>query len=172
MEVARRPSRPLLGTAVTGVRARCIALGVRSEAASAAPDGGSPSRGTRRPTLSQTIPDVKELGSRGAGPRVFRPGDGRARTADPLLAKQVLSQLSYIPVLVGRVMAETRLEPSAPRRGRGPFWIRTRDLTVISRALSPTELKAPAGRATRRARRAGAASPRGRSRQGAVSLDP
>jgi hypothetical protein len=24
-------------------------------------------------------------------------GDGRARTADPLLAKQVLSQLSYIP---------------------------------------------------------------------------
>ena len=26
-----------------------------------------------------------------------RPGDGRARTGDPLLAKQVLSQLSYIP---------------------------------------------------------------------------
>ena len=24
-------------------------------------------------------------------------GDGQARTADPLLAKQVLSQLSYIP---------------------------------------------------------------------------
>ena len=53
-------------------------------------------------------------------------GDGRARTGDPLLAKQVLSQLSYIPV--------------GP--GGGPFWIRTRDLTVISRALSPTELKA------------------------------
>jgi hypothetical protein len=53
-------------------------------------------------------------------------GDGQARTADPLLAKQVLSQLSYIP-----------------EDGHGgPFWIRTRDLTVISRALSPTELKA------------------------------
>jgi hypothetical protein len=37
--------------------------------------------------------------------RMFRPGDGRARTADPLLAKQVLSQLSYIPVLAGRVTA-------------------------------------------------------------------
>ena len=55
-----------------------------------------------------------------------RCGDGRARTGDPLLAKQVLSQLSYIP--------------EGP--GGGPFWIRTRDLTVISRALSPTELKA------------------------------
>jgi hypothetical protein len=54
-------------------------------------------------------------------------GDGQARTADPLLAKQVLSQLSYIPEGPG---------------GGGPFWIRTRDLTVISRALSPTELKA------------------------------
>ena len=53
-------------------------------------------------------------------------GDGRARTGDPLLAKQVLSQLSYIP--------------EGP--GGGPFWIRTRDLTVISRALSPAELKA------------------------------
>jgi hypothetical protein len=54
-------------------------------------------------------------------------GDGQARTADPLLAKQVLSQLSYIPGGTGH---------------GGPFWIRTRDLTVISRALSPTELKA------------------------------
>ncbi len=58
--------------------------------------------------------------------RTRRGGDGRARTGDPLLAKQVLSQLSYIP--------------EGP--GGGPFWIRTRDLTVISRALSPTELKA------------------------------
>jgi hypothetical protein len=30
----------------------------------------------------------------------------------------------------------------ACRLGRGPLWIRTTDLTVISRALSPTELKA------------------------------
>ena len=86
--------------------------------------------------------------------RRCRPGDGRARTADPLLAKQVLSQLSYIPVLP--VMTGTC--PVARRlRGaeRGPFWIRTRDLTVISRALSPTELKAPAGRAPRGARGTG-----------------
>ncbi len=61
-------------------------------------------------------------------------GDGRARTGDPLLAKQVLSQLSYVPGKPG-----TR--PSRCGR-RGPFWIRTRDLTVISRALSPAELKA------------------------------
>ncbi len=32
--------------------------------------------------------------------RVFG-GDDRIRTGDPLLAKQVLSQLSYIPGLVG-----------------------------------------------------------------------
>ena len=69
-------------------------------------------------------------------------GDGRARTADPLLAKQVLSQLSYIPVFSAMVDRARRLEGPV----RGPFWIRTRDLTVISRALSPTELKAPAGR--------------------------
>jgi hypothetical protein len=65
-------------------------------------------------------------------------GDGRARTGDPLLAKQVLSQLSYAPVR-GRATAQVG-------DGRGPFWIRTRDLTVISRALSPTELKARGAR--------------------------
>ena len=32
---------------------------------------------------------------------------------------------------------------------RGPFWIRTRDLTVISRALSPAELKAQGARQMR-----------------------
>jgi hypothetical protein len=156
-------------------RARCFALGVRSEAASAVL---LCRRGDRRRGCgdihSRRLFVMRRIWGRAArnGRGWVSPGDGRARTADPLLAKQVLSQLSYIPVLVGRVMAETRLDQSAPRRGRGPFWIRTRDLTVISRALSPTELKAPAGRATRRARRAGAASPRGRSRQGAVSLDP
>ena len=61
-------------------------------------------------------------------------GDGRARTGDPLLAKQVLSQLSYAPVHCRGAAIQVRR--------RGPFWIRTRDLTVISRALSPTELKA------------------------------
>jgi hypothetical protein len=65
-------------------------------------------------------------------------GDGRARTGDPLLAKQVLSQLSYAPTAGGAAVI---------RCGRrGPFWIRTRDLTVISRALSPTELKARGAR--------------------------
>ena len=46
----------------------------------------------------------------------------------------MLSQLSYIP----------------EDRTGGPFWIRTRDLTVISRALSPTELKARGGAAAAR----------------------
>ncbi len=56
--------------------------------------------------------------------------------------------------------------------GRGPFWIRTRDLTVISRALSPTELKAPAGRATQRARRAGTASRAAGAAGGPCPLTP
>ena len=45
-------------------------------------------------------------------------GDKRDRTADPLLAKQVLSQLSYTPMKIG-----------------GPEWARTTDLTIISRTL-------------------------------------
>ena len=47
-------------------------------------------------------------------------GDNRARTDDPLLAKQVLSQLSYTPM---------------ERVCGGPKWTRTTDLTIISRAL-------------------------------------
>ena len=50
----------------------------------------------------------------------FTPGgDDRIRTGDPLLAKQVLSQLSYIPAL----------------QSGGPSWDRTRDLALIKRAL-------------------------------------
>ena len=46
-------------------------------------------------------------------------GDSRTRTDDPLLAKQVLSQLSYTPIYeIG-----------------GPKWTRTTDLTIISRVL-------------------------------------
>ena len=45
-------------------------------------------------------------------------GDERNRTADPLLARQVLSQLSYTPTIIG-----------------GPGWTRTIDLTLIRRAL-------------------------------------
>jgi hypothetical protein len=63
----------------------------------------------------------------GAADEKSRSGDGRARTGDPLLAKQVLSQLSYAPMLYGGAAVQVRR--------RGPFWIRTRDLTVISRAL-------------------------------------
>jgi hypothetical protein len=50
-------------------------------------------------------------------PQVFG-GARRDRTADPLLAKQVLSQLSYGPVTVG-----------------GSGKIRTSDLTLIRGAL-------------------------------------
>ena len=44
-------------------------------------------------------------------------GDGEIRTHDPLLARQVLSQLSYTPI------------------GSGLKWTRTIDLTLIRRAL-------------------------------------
>ena len=47
-------------------------------------------------------------------------GDNRDRTDDPLLAKQVLSQLSYTPIYF---------------LNGGPKWARTTDLTIISRAL-------------------------------------
>ena len=50
-------------------------------------------------------------------------GDKRDRTADPLLARQVLSQLSYTPI-----------SPVYFFSG-GPKWTRTTDLTIISRAL-------------------------------------
>jgi hypothetical protein len=77
-----------------------------------------------------------------SGPAAFTPGVGgaeEARTPDPLLAKEVLSQLSYGP---------SGVEPSMPRPfGRakwlswrakmvgGPFWTRTRDLSLIRTAL-------------------------------------
>ena len=50
-------------------------------------------------------------------------GAERDRTVDPLLAKQVLSQLSYSPML-----------EYTHRRG-GPGKIRTSDLTLIRGAL-------------------------------------
>ena len=40
-------------------------------------------------------------------------GDNRARTDDPLLAKQVLSQLSYTPIL--KVVGPSGLEPPTSR---------------------------------------------------------
>ena len=57
-------------------------------------------------------------------------GDGEIRTLDPLLARQVLSQLSYTP---------TKRFPlfcfSPVSSGNGLKWTRTTDLTLIRRAL-------------------------------------
>ena len=50
-------------------------------------------------------------------------GDGEIRTRDPLLARQVLSQLSYTPVWNYSLSAN------------GLKWTRTIDLTLIRRAL-------------------------------------
>ena len=60
------------------------------------------------PARQQAITTSKESG-----------GDEETRTPDPLRAKEVLSQLSYIP--------EERIG--------GRFWIRTRDLTLIRGVL-------------------------------------
>ena len=59
-------------------------------------------------------------------------GDGRNRTADLLLAKQALSQLSHAPTAVAcrRRIRGTQLEQSGGHR-----WTRTIDLTLIRRAL-------------------------------------
>ena len=47
-------------------------------------------------------------------------GDEETRTPDPLLAKEMLCQLSYVP---------------RPRKRGGRFWTRTRDLCLIRAAL-------------------------------------
>ncbi len=59
-------------------------------------------------------------------------GDERNRTADPLLAKQVLSHLSYIPTFSPRAK---KIRFSRNENLGGPSWDRTRDLTLIKRAL-------------------------------------
>ena len=51
-------------------------------------------------------------------------GDEETRTPDPLLAKEMLCQLSYVPA--GRMVAE---------EGGGRFWTRTRDLCLIRAVL-------------------------------------
>jgi hypothetical protein len=51
-------------------------------------------------------------------------GDEETRTPDPLLAKEMLFQLSYVPLLVD---SETR--------NGGRFWTRTRDLCLIRAVL-------------------------------------
>lgn len=60
-------------------------------------------------------------------------GAERDRTADPLLAKQVLSQLSYSPFL--RFRLRGRRAYHQPSANGGPGQTRTADLTLIRRAL-------------------------------------
>jgi hypothetical protein len=75
------------------------------------------------------------------------------RTPDPLLAKQVLSQLSYRPVTISNGSAEQKSADRSPRRNcvatispfaercfvvvvdGGRTWTRTRDLHLIRMAL-------------------------------------
>ena len=71
-------------------------------------------------------------------------GDGEIRTLDPLLARQVLSQLSYTPTDAGlplfsrqslySVYLYSRFHSALPE-GNGLKWTRTTDLTLIRRAL-------------------------------------
>ncbi len=60
-------------------------------------------------------------------------GAERDRTADPLLAKQVLSQLSYSPNLSMDCLFPTKI--GLANRNGGPGQTRTADLTLIRRAL-------------------------------------
>ena len=53
-------------------------------------------------------------------------GDKGIRTLDPLLARQVLSQLSYTPICYCNILN---------RINNGLKWTRTIDLTLIRRAL-------------------------------------
>ena len=55
-------------------------------------------------------------------------GDGEIRTLDPLLARQVLSQLSYAPIRVTYLIIQS-LSASGLEKTR------TSDLTLIRRAL-------------------------------------
>ena len=68
-------------------------------------------------------------------------GDGEIRTLDPLLARQVLSQLSYIPVDVSLPFFKaisysySVIVQPEPAGSSGLKWTRTTDLTLIRRAL-------------------------------------
>ena len=63
-------------------------------------------------------------------------GDEENRTPDPLLARQVLSQLSYTPIYwLATVLAAEPLVLLALQKAGRPKWTRTTDLTLIRRAL-------------------------------------
>ena len=55
-------------------------------------------------------------------------GDGEIRTLDPLLARQVLSQLSYAPIRVTYLIIQSHSASGLEKT-------RTSDLTLIRRAL-------------------------------------
>ena len=66
-------------------------------------------------------------------------GDGEIRTLDPLLARQVLSQLSYTPIGCGSSLYLQRQSllnyDVCLTQTNGLKWTRTTDLTLIRRAL-------------------------------------
>ena len=66
-------------------------------------------------------------------------GDGEIRTLDPLLARQVLSQLSYAPISDGPLSGygTSLVQACIPGlfSASGLKWTRTTDLTLIRRAL-------------------------------------
>ena len=68
--------------------------------------------------------------SRQAACKTYLRGDGEIRTLDPLLARQVLSQLSYTPMMIF-----TFHKRQLAFHGYGLKWTRTIDLTLIRRAL-------------------------------------
>ena len=69
--------------------------------------------------------------ARGPGPHWDPNGDGEIRTHDPLLARQVLSQLSYTPTQLLLLKSLRQVW----QKENGLKWTRTTDLTLIRRAL-------------------------------------
>ena len=67
---------------------------------------------------------------------VLTGGDEQIRTVDPLLARQVLSHLSYTPAhAFACTDALTAFAPPSLSQGGGLKWTRTTDLALIRRAL-------------------------------------
>ena len=62
-------------------------------------------------------------------------GDDGIRTHDPLLAGQVLSQLSYTPILLNEFRFSPFFDPLKKRESGRPKWTRTTDLVLIRHAL-------------------------------------
>ena len=67
----------------------------------------------------------------------IRGGDEENRTLDPLLARQVLSQLSYTPIIgyFDNLLVCILTFTAFKKLFGGLKWTRTTDLTLIRRAL-------------------------------------